>query len=355
LILLGGTLGFAGVSALTGLLVRRIGLGSYLVIGAACRVVGTLLFAMSPAWELVPLANLILGIGGGILDGGFNAFLALRYQPRHLNWMHAFYGVGVTIGPLLMAQVFDFNWSWRVAYLIALIAVLPLLVVVSFFRRSFVLRDESRPDPSIERRRQPFTRLLTMPILWLSVLLFFLYTGTEVSIGQWTFTLFTESQGILAVPAGRWVAVYWASFTVGRFLFGFLDERIEPRLVLRVAILTAWLGTSLIWWNPGSLGSYAGLMLTGFSLAPIFPLLIAVTPRRVGDAHATTAVGLQVSAASIGVFVVPGLVGMLAARIDIAIIGPAFVATTALLFIIHELTIALLKNGSVIEVQEKIG
>ena len=52
------------------------------------------------------------------------------------------------------------------------------------------------------------------------VLLFLVYTGTEVTAGQWLFSLLTESRGFAAGTAGAAVATYWGALTVGRVVFG---------------------------------------------------------------------------------------------------------------------------------------
>jgi len=55
----------------------------------------------------------------------------------------------------------------------------------------------------------------SLPIVWLSVALFFVYAGIEAAVGQWAFTLFTEGCFVAARTAGLWVSIYWGSLAVG--------------------------------------------------------------------------------------------------------------------------------------------
>jgi hypothetical protein len=43
--------------------------------------------------------------------------------------------------------------------------------------------------------------------------------------------------------------------------------------------------------------SFVGLAWIGLALAPIFPVLIATTPERLGNVHTASAVGFQIAAA----------------------------------------------------------
>ena len=49
-----------------------------------------------------------------------------------------------------------------------------------------------------------------------------------------------------------------------------------------------------------------------FAAGPIFPLLIATTPSRLGPAHTANAVGIQIASAALGLSAIPSLVGVLA-------------------------------------------
>jgi fucose permease len=96
----------------------------------------------------------------------------------------------------------------------------------------------------------------------------------------------------------------------------------------------------LLWLHPTRLLSCLGLALMGLSSAPIFPSLIATTPERLGGAHTAHGVGLQIAAAVLGQAFVPSVVGVLARRLGLEIIGPSLLAASLLLWVLYEVQMA---------------
>jgi hypothetical protein len=78
------------------------------------------------------------------------------------------------------------------------------------------------------------------------------------------------------------------------------------------------------------------VLLLGWSLAPIFPLLVSATPARVGAAHTANAVGFQVGAASFGVATLPGSAGLLAARFGLEVVGPFLIAASVVMLLAYQ-------------------
>jgi fucose permease len=110
---------------------------------------------------------------------------------------------------------------------------------------------------------------------------------------------------------------------------------------LRLCIVSIALGAALLWLNLASGLSFLGLALMGLAAAPIFPLLIATTPERLGEAHTANGVGFQIAAAVLGQSLLPSLVGMLAQHHDLEIVGPALLTTALLLLGLYELLLAI--------------
>jgi hypothetical protein len=158
------------------------------------------------------------------------------------------------------------------------IGVLLAAMAVSFLV-TVPLWTMARPDPgspgAAPERAAALFDTLRRPRVWLNIVLFFAYTGLEVTAGQWTYSLFTEARGIAAGAAGVWIAIYWAALIAGRVVSGALPGRLAANSLLRIGTLGALAGALLIWWDPGMGAGPAGLAALGFALAPIFPTLIA--------------------------------------------------------------------------------
>jgi fucose permease len=178
------------------------------------------------------------------------------------------------------------------------------------------------------------------PLVQIQIVVFFLYTGLEVMLGQWSFTLLTESRLVRTDLAGILVGVYFGAIGVGRVLLGAMVERIGVDRLVRFSTLTALLGTLLLaFGSPVEVGML-GLAITGWGLAAIFPCLMSRTPQRVGDGYATHAIGFQVAAAMIGVAIVPGVAGLIAQRAGLESIALLAVVLASLLVGMHELLLA---------------
>jgi fucose permease len=131
--------------------------------------------------------------------------------------------------------------------------------------------------------------------------------------------------------AAVWLAAYWRSLTAGRVVLGALTTRFPADTLLRASLAGVFPGLLVLWAGGGRAAGAFGLPLLGLALAPIFPLLIATTPGRVGTAHATHAVGFQVAAFHLGTATLPGAAGVLARYPGLDVLGP-FLLGTALGF-----------------------
>jgi fucose permease len=172
--------------------------------------------------------------------------------------------------------------------------------------------------------------------MWLSIILFFLYAGVEVTAGQWSFPFYTETRGVDLAIAGYWVSIYWGSLTIGRLLFGFVVNHIGATTTLRACMIGVIIG-AIGFMLPTTGLSFAGLALIGFAQAPIFPLLVSETPKRLGTALATRAIGYQVGAAGFGIAILPGLAGVIAENWGLEQIGPFILIASICFFMLHEL------------------
>jgi fucose permease len=177
--------------------------------------------------------------------------------------------------------------------------------------------------------RTSFWATLLRLMTWLGILMFLLYTGAELTLGNWTYTLFTEGRGVSPQLAGLWAGGFWATFTIGRVLAGLYARRIRLNTMLYGALVLALLGAILFWWNPNAVVGVAGVFIVGFAMAPIFPGLVSSTSQRVGQRHAANTIGFQMSAAGLGGALLPSLAGFLAQRISLETI-PVMLALSLL-------------------------
>jgi fucose permease len=329
--------GYVVSSFSSGAVVARLGIGRLLFCSSVFMVASSLAYAAAPAWSVMVAAALLAGLGAGAIDAGINTFAAVHFSPRLVTWLHASYGVGAALGPLLMSAALATGAGWRGGYA-AIAAILAAMAIAFHVTRRRWHVAAPPPGPAMDPVAS-FGLLDTLrrPRVWLNVAIFFVYTGLEVSAGQWTYSLLTEARGVGPVAAGGWLAVYWSSLTAGRIVSGALAGRVAAGTVLRAATLGAVVSTLLLWRDPGMGIGLLALAGLGCCLAPIYPLLIAETPRRIGAAHAVAAIGFQVAAAYLGTAAIPGVAGLLATARGLGVIAPCLFSTALLLLLLQEL------------------
>jgi fucose permease len=339
LMLVASTGGYMLSSFVSGPVAARLGVGA--LLASSSGLVGLALAGImaAPSWWVVVGCGLLVGLGSGAVDAGINAYAAVRFRPRLVNWLHASFGLGATIGPTLMVAVLQSGRSWRLGY--AIVAAVQVLLGTCFALTRSVWRTAPAAEPDAAAARPSARRTLRRPAVWLGMAVFFLYTGIEVAVGQWTYSLLTESRGFSDRAGGLWVSAYWGSLFAGRVVLGFVSERVGPPRLLRFGMAGAVLGALLLSLRTPAAAAPLGLLLLGWCLAPIFPLLISTTPDRVGATDTANAVGYQVSAAGLGVAILPGAAGLLAGRLGLEVIGP-FVAVASVAMLLTYLWLARL-------------
>ncbi|MDH7484744.1 MAG: MFS transporter [Anaerolineae bacterium] len=334
------TIGYIMASFNSGRLITWRGEVTLLMSSSILMGAGMLGYVLAPNWWTMVAFGLLLGLGSGTVDAGLNTYVAKHYEARHMNWLHACFGIGVTFGPLIMTAMLNAGRSWRWGYLIVVVLEVALAAAYGLTRRHWQLATPSAVAANGGRPVADNARTLDslrQPAVWLGIALFILHPGIEFIAGQWSYTLFTEGRAVAPTTASLWLSVYWASLTAGRLVLGSVADRIGVERLLRLCMLGILIGSALIWWNVSELVSFLGLAVIGFGVALLFPSMVSRTPHWVGTSHAANAIGFQVAAASVGIAVLPGLVGVLAERLSLEVIGPFLAVTTLVMMALFEL------------------
>jgi fucose permease len=335
------TTGYLLSSCSSGYLLARLSVGTLLALSCLTTATSLLGYALTPWWWVLVVLGALSGLGAGAIDAGVNTYVATHYSARMINWLHACYGLGATGGPVLMTSVLAAHRPWQWGYAVVGLGQLGLAVCFGLTRSRWPAASAAQDTSGAAGVHMAASSALRLPVVWLSIAVFFIYTGLEAATGTWTYSLFTEARAIPASTAGMWISVYWGSLTLGRLLCGAIVTVVSVSVLLRLCLLSLALGTALLWLHMTSMLSFLGLAIIGLALAPIFPLLIATTPARLGEAHTANGVGLQIAAAVLGQSLLPGLLGVLAHRLGLEIVGPGLLTAALLLFVLYEALTAI--------------
>ncbi len=212
-LLIASTAGFMITSFSAGRLIGGLGIVTMLTL--ACLLRGASLFGMAfaPTWLSLVGTAFLFGLGSGAIDAGMNTYFAFNLSPRLMNWLHASFGLGATLGPILLTAFLSMGLAWRWGY--ALVGVIQASLAILLVLRvgAWKARAETGTYAAEERQttHKSYRATLARWIVWVNVAIFFCYAGTEVTAGSWSYTLFTESRGISVAVAGLWAGIYWAA------------------------------------------------------------------------------------------------------------------------------------------------
>ncbi len=327
-------IGYLTTSFLSGELTRRWGVGRLLIVSCALTGAGLIGYTLVPQWWMMVALGLAAGMGAGGIDSSLNAYVARHYSAGLMQWLHASYGVGVTAGPLIMTAALTNFRDWRLGYL--LVGAVQLVLAVTFWITLPIWQQNNSAPAEMPAEPQKEVNLgqtLKRHRVWLSMLLFFFYVGSEVTMGTWVYSLLTEGRGVDPQLAGYFAGSYWFTFTVGRILAGLVTRKINIQSLVKVCIIAAILAGVILGLNISAWVNLAAVAVIGFAFAPIFPGLISGTPGRVGQQHSNNTIGMQTAAGSLGGTALTSLVGVLARSYGLEVVPAAMVAFLACLLV----------------------
>ena len=314
LIISGGTI----VSALFGTkLIKALGTGVVTAVSTALTALALLGFSLSGSFAMLCVFALPLGIGAGAVDTALNDYVANHYKAAHMNFLHCFYGVGVSLSPLLMSFALSDGAAWRsgystVFYFQAAIALLVILSLPLWFKAR-----AKNPSPAEEKFSGGPMKAAKIPEVRVAWLVFFSSCAIEYTCGTWGSTFLVGVKGFGADAAARAVTLYYAGLAAGRFLSGVFSGRLKSWALIAIGQWTLVAAPLLLALPLPAEISYAALLLAGLGAGPIFPNLIHLTPQNFGRENSQAVMGTQMAASYVGIMLMPPLFGLAADAVGV--------------------------------------
>lgn len=307
------TIGMTIVSSLAnGYIIRKVGTGKLTLF--SCILTGGALLGISMApsfWLILPLA-LALGFGAGSVDAGLNNYVAHHFKAHHMNWLHSFWGVGATVGPLIMGN-YLLHATWRDGYrtiaFIQLILAAILFLSLPLWKRH--ARSEQGQKANDVMSLAPDAHPLRIKGVPYALSTFLFYVAAEMSMGLWGSSYLVQVKGISVSAAARWIAMYFAGIMIGRFLSGFISFKFTNHQMIRGGVLIALGGVVLLVLPLPAYALMFGFVIIGIGFAPIFPGMIHETPVHFGKNNSSVIIGFEMAAAYTGSAILPPLTGVL--------------------------------------------
>ena len=301
--------------------IRKLGTGLVTAISVALTAAGLMGFSLSTEFWMICVLAIPYGLGAGAIDAALNNYVALHYSSRHMSWLHAFWGVGVTISPYIMSFCLTRDLGWEMGYRsvsfiqISLTAVL-FATLPLWKKAAKVHTQEEEVIPKVLSVPQAL-KLKGAPNVLIA---FFCYCALESTAGLWASSYLVGHRGVDAETAARFAALFYIGITAGRVLNGFVADKFGDRAMIRTGILVMAAGIVLVALPlPTTLPCLIGLVVIGLGCAPVYPCIIHSTPVNFGKENSQSLVGIQMASAYTGSTLMPPLFGVIAQYIHIGL------------------------------------
>lgn len=320
-------------SLLSDSLTKRYGAGCVTAVSVLSTALALLGFSLSKSFVLLCVLAVPYGLGAGAVDAALNNYVALHFSSRHMNWLHCFWGLGATAGPYIMGLAIGKGAGWRSGY--GIVSVIQMVLTAVLFISLPIWKNRTDEGENVPSSVVAVGIRGALKIKGVKEMLlaFFCYCSFEATAILWASSYLVEFKHVDSKTAATFASLYCLGITIGRFICGFVSERIGDKNMIRLGAFIAVFGIILIMLPvPYTIFALVGLIITGLGSAPIYPSIIHSTPEHFGKQNSQAIVGIQMASAYCGCTLMPPVFGLIAQYISISIL-PFYMAFFALLML----------------------
>ena len=302
----------SGGTIISGLMSERLTkrLGTKTVTITSVLLTAIALFGCSTVdrfWQMC-LWSIPYGLGAGAIDAALNNYVALHYNSRHMSWLHCFWGVGTIISPYIMSYALVHS-AWTngyrtVSYLQFGIATVLLLSIPLWKVNKSAAEQENGEFLGIKGA----FKIKGVPYLLTG---FFAYCAAEATTMLWASSYLESARNLSKQQAAAFGSLFFIGITAGRFLSGFISDKLGDMRMIRLGITVALAGIVCIAIPTGPT-AIIGCVVIGLGCAPVYPCVIHSTPSNFGAENSQGIIGIQMASAYVGSTFMPPIFGLLA-------------------------------------------
>lgn len=285
-------------------------------------------------WMLIAFA-IPYGLGAGAIDAALNNYVALHYSSKSMSWLHCFWGVGTIVSPFVMSYALTYsvwNTGYRIVGFLQLGIALLLLLTLPVWK---VNKDTSvSSGKSIGLIKA--LKIKGVPFLLVG---FFAYCAAEATTMNWASTYFSTVKNMPAEQAARLASLFYIGITVGRFLCGFITDKLGDKKMIELGTGVLLCGVVLLFIpTEYIIVSQIGFIIIGLGCAPVYPCIIHSTPSNFGEENSGAIIGIQMASAYVGSTFIPPLFGLLGGILGYKIMPIYILAFFVLMIVMVEMT-----------------
>lgn len=337
-------------SLLSDKLTHKLGTRAVTTVSVALTVIALFGFSFSTRFWMLILFAIPYGLGAGAVDAALNNYIALHYKAKHMSWLHCFWGLGAIVSPFVMGYALT-STTWHEGYRI--VGYIQLAITVLLLATLPVWKVNKKP---IEEQQKSVGLIGALKIKGVPFLLvgFFAYCAAEATTMYWASTYFVEVKEISAEQAANLASLFYIGLTVGRFISGFITEKLGDRKMIIIGTCILTCGIVLLFLPVNSyVFAIVAFIIIGLGCAPIYPCIIHSTPHNFGAENSGAIIGIQMASAYIGTTFMPPLFGLLGNLIGFTVMPVYLLIFVALMIAMTELTFHFTKKNGFRNTQKK--
>ena len=328
-----------GVIFFAGSLIRKFGTGRVTFVSVLLTAVGLLGTSFAPNLWVMMFFSVVMGYGAGAIDTGLNNYVSLHYKASHMNWLHCFWGVGVTVSPIIMSAFLSGETgSWRTGYRIIAAIQFCIALIAAISLPHWKDSESGGATAGDENEKNKKANIFAVKGVLTSTLSLGLYCGMEFLVGTWGASHLVNTFAISPDSAAKWISLYYGGIMLGRLVSGFVSMKTSDNTLIRAGIVISFAGMFLLTLPIGT-PAFFGLLLIGFGFGPIFPSVLHSVPGRFGNELSADITGFHMGGAYALGFLIQVSFGYIASATTFYITPFVLLAVAAALFTVNEVTI----------------
>ncbi|MGN0467950.1 MAG: MFS transporter [Acutalibacteraceae bacterium] len=330
-------------SFFAGILLRRFGTPIVTFVSILMTVVGLVGISFSGNLFVMIIFSVILGLGAGAIDTGLNNYVSLHYKAQHMNWLHCFWGIGVTASPVIMSLFLNGEGgSWRSGYRVVAAIQLFIALIVLFVLRKWKSLDK-KISPVNEEKSEKKTNIFAIGGVITGILSLGFYCAMEFTVGTWGASYLVNTAALTPDTAAKWISTYYGGIMLGRLVSGFASMKLSDNVLISTGIIISCAGFVVLT-LPFETLSFFGLILIGFGFGPVFPSVLHSIPGRFGNEFSADITGFHMGGAYAIGFGIQLIFGYVACASTFKIMPFVLMGLAALSFAANLITINKVKH-----------
>ena len=250
------------------------------------------LAAITQQWIIFVIGFVLNSAAQSSLSTSINALVAdanRGSRARALNQLHAVYGFGAAVSPLVIGYLIDQGLEWRWA--LGGTGVIWLAYGIATFLLS---GDEKRGESRGKAEKLDMGMLRQGPFLAL-FLVAFAYNGIATALLGWIAIYMQESAGFSTFWAVSMISVFYVALTIGRVFCAAYAERVGYAMTLLILLIGVTVTYPLIVIGIHPFVAVAGVFLSGLGFSGLFPMALAFGTRHYPEQTGTVTGTLNVA------------------------------------------------------------